>query len=74
MTPHVGYQNITGAVSKAAGLSYSDYSVTLGKDLGKGLTASLQVVVTDATKADYQTSSQKFTGRTGVVAGIKYTF
>ena len=74
LTPDVGYQNITGSFAKAAGLSYTDYSVTLGKDFGKGLSASLQVIATDASKTGYVTSTGKFTGRTGVVAGVKYSF
>ena len=74
LTPDAAYQNITGSVAKAADLSYADYSLTLGKDFGKGLSVSLQVVATDAKKADYQTSTGKFTGRTGVVAGVKYSF
>jgi uncharacterized protein (TIGR02001 family) len=74
LTPDLGYQNITGSVAKAADLSYTDYSLTLGKDFGKGLSASLQVIATDAKKEDYQTSNGKFTGRTGVVAGVKYAF
>jgi uncharacterized protein (TIGR02001 family) len=74
LTPDVAYQNITGSVSKAASLSYGAYSLTLGKDFGAGFSASLQVVATDAKKADYQTSNDKFTGRTGVVAGVKYSF
>ena len=74
LVPHVGYQNITGQVSKDFGLSYSDYSLTLGKDFGKGLSASLAVIATDADKNDYVTSTGKFTGRTGVVAGVKYAF
>jgi uncharacterized protein (TIGR02001 family) len=74
LVPHVGYQNVTGSFSKANNVSYSDYSVTLGKDFGKGLSASLQVVATDADKIWYSTSASKFTGRTGVVAGVKYAF
>ena len=74
LTPDVAYQAITGSVSKAAGLSYGAYSLTLGKDFGKGISASLQIVATDAKKEDYQTSDNKFTGRTGVVAGVKYSF
>ena len=74
LTPDVGYQNITGSVAKAADASYSDYSVTLGKDFGGGLSASLQVIATDASKSFYVTSGGKFTGRTGVVAGVKYSF
>ena len=74
LTPDVAYQNITGSVSKGAGLSYGAYSLTLGKDFGSGFSGSLQVIATDAKKSDYQTSNAKFTGRTGVVAGVKYSF
>ena len=74
LTPDIAYQAITGSVAKAADLSYGAYSLTLGKDFGKGISASLQVVATDAKKASYQTSDDRFTGRTGVVAGVKYSF
>jgi uncharacterized protein (TIGR02001 family) len=77
LTPDVGYQNVAGSFAKDNGLpsySYGAYSLTLGKDFGKGLSASLQVIATDADKTDYVTSGGKFTGRTGVVAGVKYTF
>jgi uncharacterized protein (TIGR02001 family) len=70
LTPDAAYQNI----AKHSALSYSDYSLTLAKDFGKGLSASLAVVATDADKNLYVTSDGKFTGRTGVVAGVKYTF
>jgi len=74
LTPHVGHQSVRGSYAKSVDASYTDYSVTLGKDFGKGLSASLQVVGTDANKSWYATSTGKFTGRTGVVAGVKYTF
>jgi uncharacterized protein (TIGR02001 family) len=74
LTPDFGYQNVAGSVAKAADASYTDYSLTLGKDFGKGFSASLQVVATDANKNFYVTSGGKFTGRTGVVGGVKYTF
>jgi len=74
LTPHVGHQAVRGSYAKTVDASYTDYSVTLGKDFGKGLSASLQVVGTDANKTWYATSTGKFTGRTGVVAGVKYTF
>lgn len=77
LTPHVGYQNIAGSFAKDHDLpsySYSDYSLTLGKDFGKGFSGSLAVLATDADKTDYVTSSGKFTGRTGVVVGVKYSF
>jgi uncharacterized protein (TIGR02001 family) len=74
LVPHIGYQNINGSVAKDAGLSYADYSLTLGKDFGKGFSASLAVIATDADKNAYFTSSGKFTGRTGAVVGVKYSF
>jgi len=74
LTPHVGHQAVRGSYAKTVDASYTDYSLTLGKDFGKGLSASLQVVGTDANKSWYATSTGKFTGRTGVVAGVKYTF
>ncbi|MBP7452225.1 MAG: TorF family putative porin [Ottowia sp.] len=70
VAPHVGHQWIRHNSPS----SYTDYSVTLGKDFGNGLSASLAVVGTDAKKSLYTTPSGRFTGRTGVVAGIKYTF
>jgi uncharacterized protein (TIGR02001 family) len=68
--PHAGYQNITNH----SALSYADFSATVTKDFGKGLSASLAVIATDADKDLYVTSDAKFTGRTGVVAGVKYAF
>jgi len=77
LSPDLAYQNITGHFYQDQGLpdpSYLEYSLTLGKDFGKGLSASLAFVGTDAHKADYQTSNGKFTGRNGAVVGVKYTF
>ncbi len=74
LTPDIGYQNATGSFAKANNVSYTDYSVTLAKDFGKGLSATVQVIATDADKVWYSTSASKFTGRTGVVAGVKYSF
>ena len=70
LVPHVGYQS----VKNNGAYSYSDYSVTLGKDLGNGLSVSAAVVGTDADKAMYVTPAGKFTGKTGVVVGLKYAF
>jgi uncharacterized protein (TIGR02001 family) len=77
LTPDVGYQKVAGSFAadhQLESLSYADYSVTLAKDFGGGLSASLQVIATDAEKSNYVTSTGKYTGRTGVVAGVKYTF
>jgi uncharacterized protein (TIGR02001 family) len=69
LTPHVGRQ----VIKNSTNLSYTDYSVTLGKDLGKGLSASLMVVGTNADKTGYSLKN-KFNGKEGIVAGLKYTF
>ena len=71
LVPHVGYQKLKGA-GNAAG-TYTDYSLTLAKDLGNGLTASAAVVGTDADKGFY-TLKDKFNGKAGVVVGLKYAF
>lgn len=70
LTPHVGYQSFNNNAS----LSYTDYSLTVAKDLGKGLTATAAIVATDADKALWVTPNGKFTGRTGAVVGLKYSF
>lgn len=70
LVPHVGYQS----VKNNSDFSYTDYSLTLGKDLGNGLSATAALVGTDADKALYITPAGKFTGKTGVVVGLKYAF
>jgi uncharacterized protein (TIGR02001 family) len=70
LVPHVGYQS----VKNNAAYSYSDYSLSLGKDLGNGLSATAAVVGTDAGKALYVTPTGKFTGKAGLVAAVKYAF
>jgi uncharacterized protein (TIGR02001 family) len=70
LTPHVGRQE----VNNVATASYTDYSLTLAKDFGKGVSASLAVVGTDADKSVYYTPANKFTGKSGVVVGLKYSF
>ena len=73
LTPHVGRQTIKNS-SPTCG--YNDFSATLGKDLGNGLSASLMAVTTNAEKActSYLTPAGKLNGGSGLVAGIKYTF
>ena len=70
LTPHIGYQK----VKNNNDFSYTDYSLTLGKDFGNGLSATAAVVGTDADKNGYVTPAGRFTGRTGLVAGVKYSF
>ena len=69
LTPHVGRQKINNSPL----FSYNDYSLTLGKDLGNGLSASLMAVTTNAGQSQY-TLVNKYNGKSALVAGIKYTF
>lgn len=70
LVPHVGYQSVKNNGAN----SYTDYALTLGKDLGNGLSATAALVGTDADKALYVTPAGKFTGKTGLVVGLKYAF
>lgn len=70
LTPHVGRQ----AVKNNGAYSYNDYALTLAKDLGNGLSVSAAVIDTNADKTLYVTPAGKFTGKTGVVLGLKYAF
>ena len=73
LTPHVGHQE----VAHNSFASYTDWALTLGKDFGNGLSASLAYIDTNA-KTDpvlaYPSPSGKNLGRAGLVAGVKYTF
>jgi uncharacterized protein (TIGR02001 family) len=70
LTPHVGHQK----VRNNGAFSYTDYALTVGKDFGNGVSASGAVVGTDADKALYVTPDGKFTGKTALVLGVKYSF
>ena len=72
LVPHIGYQAVKGAGNGI--YSYTDTALTLGKDLGNGLSATAALVATDADKTLYVTPAGKFTGKTGVVVGLKYAF
>ncbi|MEY4652431.1 MAG: hypothetical protein RI884_1012, partial [Pseudomonadota bacterium] len=52
---------------------YTDYSLTVAKDLGKGLSASLMAVDTNAKTGSY-TWGGKYVGKSGAVVGLKYSF
>jgi uncharacterized protein (TIGR02001 family) len=70
VVPHVGYQK----VKNFSPASYTDYSLTVAKDFGNGFSASGALVGTDADDTVYFTPAGKFTGKTGVVLGVKYSF
>jgi uncharacterized protein (TIGR02001 family) len=73
LAPHVGHQE----VAHNSFVSYTDWSLTLGKDFGNGFSASLAYVDTDAKTGPvlaYSSPSGKNLGRSGLVAGVKYSF
>jgi uncharacterized protein (TIGR02001 family) len=70
VVPHVGRQ----WVRHNGALAYTDYAVTLNKDFGQGLSASAALIGTNADRALYATPAGRFTGRTALVVGLKYTF
>jgi uncharacterized protein (TIGR02001 family) len=70
LVPHIGRQMVN---NKAVLGSYTDYALTLSKDLGNGLTASVAAVGTDADKEFYKLNG-KFNGKNGVTVGLKYAF
>jgi uncharacterized protein (TIGR02001 family) len=70
LTPHIGHQ----AVRHNSGFSYTDYSLTVGKDFGGGISASLALVGTDAKSGAYVSPAGKNLGRSTLVAGVKYGF
>jgi len=72
LAPHLGYQSVNGTGNSK--YSYTDYALTLGKDLGNGLAVSSAVIGTDATKGAYVSPAGKQLGKAGLVVGLKYTF
>lgn len=69
VTPHIGRQT----VNRNSAASYTDYSLTASKAFG-ALTVSAGIVGMDGDKTIYRTPAGKFTGKTAVVAGVKYSF
>lgn len=75
LTPHIGYQKIENGNL----YSYTDYSLTVSKEVMPGLSLSLAAVATNTRKVNGVSAyanlvNGKDLGRNGVVAGVKYTF
>jgi uncharacterized protein (TIGR02001 family) len=72
IVPHIGYQS----VRNNSPFSYTDYALTLAKDFGNGISATAAVIGTDADDKLYVTPAPdlKFTGKTSLVVGVKYSF
>ena len=71
VVPHFGAQSVANVPVAA----YNDYSITLSKDFGNGMVASLAYVTTNANTTNYaRPIDNKFLGESAGVIGIKYTF
>ena len=72
LTPHVGRQTIP---NQGGNGDYTDFSLTLGKDFGNGLSASLAAVgVAGADQTFYTGANGKLVAKNGWVVGLKYSF
>ncbi len=70
LTPHIGVQK----VKNNKDFDYTDYSLTLAKDMGNGFSLSAAAIGTDAKKAFYTDAKGKFLGNSTLVLGAKYSF
>jgi len=75
LSPHVGRQIVSGPGNGSGGLSYTDASLTVAKDLGNGLSATAAAIVTNAKSSAFNSNSTAYaTGKSAVVVGLKYGF
>ena len=72
LVPHLGHQSVEGAGNDK--YAYTDYALTLGKDLGNGLAATAALIGTNAKAGAYVSPAGKDLGKATVVVGLKYTF
>ena len=75
LVPHAGHQTVKH-LSTAANMSYTDIALTLNKDLGDGLSASVSSIATNGKAATFQqTSAAGYnTAKNALVVGVKYAF
>ncbi len=72
LVPHAGRQ----AVANNAAYSYTDIALTLNKDFGEGLVASVSAISTNGKgKAAFESVVSKYdTAKNALVVGVKYSF
>ena len=70
--PHVGRQ----AIKNYPGTTYNDYALTLAKDLGNGLTASVAAIATNGNSTNFKALSGTAydASKSTLVVGVKYSF
>jgi uncharacterized protein (TIGR02001 family) len=70
LVPHAGHQKVTNNPN-----SYTDIALTLNKDLGDGLAASISAISTNGKgKVPFASTSNFDTAKNTVVVGLKYSF
>jgi uncharacterized protein (TIGR02001 family) len=74
LVPHVGHQSIPGQVDVGLDGNYTDESLTLAKDFGNGLSATLAATATNAKRSFYTDTNGRFLGKNAVEVGVKYSF
>ena len=78
LSPHIGRQAVKGTTSDyyGGGLSYSDLSLTLAKDMGNGISATLSAISTSAKRnSNFASNKTSYNAaKEAVVVGVKYTF
>jgi uncharacterized protein (TIGR02001 family) len=72
LVPHVGHQSIPGQTDNLG--DYTDWSLTLSKDFGNGLSATLAATGTDAKRSFYTDTDGRYLGKNAVEVGVKYSF
>lgn len=72
LTPHVGRQTIANVLNNAG--DCTDYALTLAKDFGNGLSATVAAMGTNADKGFYTDTQGKYLGKGALVVGVKYSF
>lgn len=72
LVPHIGRQLIPNQAGNLA--NYSDMSLTLSKDFGNGLSATVAALTTNANKTFYTDTKGKYLGNSTFAAGLKYSF
>jgi uncharacterized protein (TIGR02001 family) len=73
--PHAGHQTVKHT-SAQANMGYTDIALTLNKDLGDGLSASVSAISTNVKgKSDFASYASSYdVAKNAVVVGIKYSF
>lgn len=78
LSPHIGRQAVKGTSSSyyPGGLSYTDYALTLAKDMGNGVSGTIAAISTNAkNNSNFLSNKTNYNAaKDTVVVGVKYTF